>query len=1173
MHCNKVYRELLDSVMTWKRSLTSELLMMFYGDMMHLPVTDKEVESLRATIIDSKKRYRFVRVNVMRIYGFNRMPLENLDNMAADFWDAYLKHETWINSLQVLHEQPPDLKFAFQTQSHLKFYSHIFGELNWILSRLSDAPKCQKLPDETINTCLSHVIGQLLLKEASQIIDETRRNQEEAEKKRQKDAEEAEADLLQSLKITDEQMKKNKKKKSNTQTNSKINITTPSPASASSTIFVKEESNQEPKIDNVPSQSTLKTPNILDHGDNDDERDPGEWETTSSKKKASKTLSSSSTFIENWISKSICEVRISEEFSHLILGENRKRIVDIVKSTGSQIKISDELLNGFRTFRVAGRPFENPSVAAENAQKTVSEMKYRLDHDGWGPMDIENRFEVLNSSIPIIFGTHKKNRMYQMDCLIYIEPVPSSTKTKFLFIRGLLVHVESATKIFQKYAVSSTVTFDSDNHFSPQRNSFPEDEKLKEEAKNASKTVASQQVEDMDEEFLRVLQLSAQEEEFRKRNEEEKKRQEEKHLDEEKTTQNELSKEIQEMEDSKLARALMEEEEKQHSLSLSSVPSSPKKTLAAMNTSQHTQRKNIQNQTSALNPTVKPILQEVPFNNYIENWKDDHLVIQMPQAFFGKVMGSSGSTLKQIEKESKTKIEYFKDLDEKQLHNRARRFFIHGNRNNIAYCVRRMKEEIGEDKTFMLPSSVQAKMFVDQTKPIKEFETYSKTRLVFHQQAAQNAFRNVSVSGSPESIRICKLLFEEMIVTNCSAAQALSNLAARKNRPLSVSSNPSGANITSIRSAHQPANVNSTKATFRGIGGGLSNFRGENSCFLNVVVQSFFHFPSFASQILRSRHSRCKSKENPPGKCLVCSLLNTFRALSSSEEGTFVSSVELREAVADAFEGSFDLGKMEDAAEAFERVLGAVHLSLIEEEEIGKEDKSTKPCDCIVHRCFAFYFLEGVKCDKCQRELTYEKEGEDLERNTRIKTLRTHSVVPLRPKYPSLVSYVSAAEIVSYDSTDSFQEKVKKSMEIMPVSCPSCNKSGLPVERIITRVPTDVFSLGIVFASENPDPLKDVKPLLDCISQELDIAALTKIRTVDSAKDVILKSCPSILRGTICFYRKHYVAFFRKKMSDDWFEFDDANVKPIGPSWEHAKKTIFSKKYQPVVLFYELVQD
>ena len=703
MHCNKVYRELLDSVMTWKRSLTSELLMMFYGDMMHLPVTDKEVESLRATIIDSKKRYRFVRVNVMRIYGFNRMPLENLDNMAADFWDAYLKHETWINSLQVLHEQPPDLKFAFQTQSHLKFYSHIFGELNWILSRLSDAPKCQKLPDETINTCLSHVIGQLLLKEASQIIDETRRNQEEAEKKRQKDAEEAEADLLQSLKITDEQMKKNKKKKSNTQTNSKINITTPSPASASSTIFVKEESNQEPKIDNVPSQSTLKTPNILDHEDNDDERDPGEWETTSSKKKASKTLSSSSTFIENWISKSICEVRISEEFSHLILGENRKRIVDIVKSTGSQIKISDELLNGFRTFRVAGRPFENPSVAAENAQKTVSEMKYRLDHDGWGPMDIENRFEVLNSSIPIIFGTHKKNRMYQMDCLIYIEPVPSSTKTKFLFIRGLLVHVESATKIFQKYAVSSTVTFDSDNHFSPQRNSFPEDEKLKEEAKNASKTVASQQVEDMDEEFLRVLQLSAQEEEFRKRNEEEKKRQEEKHLDEEKTTQNELSKEIQEMEDSKLARALMEEEEKQHSLSLSSVPSSPKKTLAAMNTSQHTQRKNIQNQTSALNPTVKPILQEVPFNNYIENWKDDHLVIQMPQAFFGKVMGSSGSTLKQIEKESKTKIEYFKDLDEKQLHNRARRFFIHGNRNNIAYCVRRMKEEIGEDKTFMLP--------------------------------------------------------------------------------------------------------------------------------------------------------------------------------------------------------------------------------------------------------------------------------------------------------------------------------------------------------------------------------------------------------------------------------------------------------------------------------------
>jgi len=143
-------------------------------------------------------------------------------------------------------------------------------------------------------------------------------------------------------------------------------------------------------------------------------------------------------------------------------------------------------------------------------------------------------------------------------------------------------------------------------------------------------------------------------------------------------------------------------------------------------------------------------------------------------------------------------------------------------------------------------------------------------------------------------------------------------------------------------------------------------------------------------------------------------------------------------------------------------------------------------------------------------------------------------------------------------------------MEEAPRSCPACDTGKNEVELVVTRVPLVVFSLGLAWASETPDYVTEVVPVLDSIAPTFDLGSLTSIRTTDWSEDRVLRNYASSLRGLICFKRRHYVAYFRKKASQDWFQFDDATVMPVGSGWSAAKSAIRQREFQPVVLFYEI---
>ena len=135
---------------------------------------------------------------------------------------------------------------------------------------------------------------------------------------------------------------------------------------------------------------------------------------------------------------------------------------------------------------------------------------------------------------------------------------------------------------------------------------------------------------------------------------------------------------------------------------------------------------------------------------------------------------------------------------------------------------------------------------------------------------------------------------------------------------------------------------------------GLRNEKGENSCFLNVIVQAMFHNAAFQETLSQVKTHSCAGSD----RCVFCGLKNVFESLQQDQAA---SSESLRTALSNVFsdQAVFSMGQMDDASEALDRILWTLHKIVTDSSECSVKHA------CAIHKSFGLFISEQGECGTC----------------------------------------------------------------------------------------------------------------------------------------------------------------------------------------------------------------
>jgi len=337
---------------------------------------------------------------------------------------------------------------------------------------------------------------------------------------------------------------------------------------------------------------------------------------------------------------------------------------------------------------------------------------------------------------------------------------------------------------------------------------------------------------------------------------------------------------------------------------------------------------------------------------------------------------------------------------------------------------------------------------------------------------------------------------------------------------------------------------------------GLQNFIGENNCFLNVIIQALWHLDAFrlkfSSPLVKSQHKCTKN-------CVFCALEVIFTQYEFSEE-SIIPPTTLREALAVLYGSTqrFQLFQLDDASEALEAVLDRLHRQFLENllftsgtEALIKDSYEfvQGQCfesNCIAHQAFGINLIEQLKCDEC---------GSVTE--------------PLESTVFTLYAYVASLRDVAIREKgihrSSFGDLLLKASQMDRRFC--INKGFCtnlcPITHYLISLP-EVFTVSIVWNSPNPS-LEDI----ELVMQMIDNTRLDINRLFRRPRKISNRENPYQLRGMVCYYGRHYNAYFYSRRRQRWFVFDDTHVRAIGDSWLEVQQKCIRGRLQPSILFYE----
>jgi ubiquitin C-terminal hydrolase len=195
--------------------------------------------------------------------------------------------------------------------------------------------------------------------------------------------------------------------------------------------------------------------------------------------------------------------------------------------------------------------------------------------------------------------------------------------------------------------------------------------------------------------------------------------------------------------------------------------------------------------------------------------------------------------------------------------------------------------------------------------------------------------------------------------------------------------------------------------------------------------------------------------------------------------------------------------------------LNAIHNCIT-----GAEKGEEKICNpsCVVHEAFALNVVETMECPKCKEQgepFSYQ----EFEHYVPADALRTVSKMNRSGKssFPSILKYLD-----------------KQDLRVCPNE--QC-KTHNPLTRRLLNHPA-VITIGLIWTSASTDK-DEIEGVLSCLSTSFDSRELFG----GSGSPAPSRSTVYELKGAVCYYGKHYVAFLN--VENSWMQFDDAAIRQV----------------------------
>ncbi|OQR85380.1 inactive ubiquitin carboxyl-terminal hydrolase [Achlya hypogyna] len=344
---------------------------------------------------------------------------------------------------------------------------------------------------------------------------------------------------------------------------------------------------------------------------------------------------------------------------------------------------------------------------------------------------------------------------------------------------------------------------------------------------------------------------------------------------------------------------------------------------------------------------------------------------------------------------------------------------------------------------------------------------------------------------------------------------------------------------------------------------GLTNYSGQNNCFLNVIIQSLWHLDSFRVLISSADHASLHAVDDP---CLLCELREIFAFYEFSDE-TALAPDNVRIALDVLCRERFAVGRMADATETLDTILAFMHADQCRSNvatDLGSslaiKDMTCEP-RCIAHALFEADMFDVHHCQSCAAT-----SDPDLWRDTLYRVY-----------FAELYKYVERPGFFSTAPADGGAHKFASVLKALlndgpGRSCPDHDTTGCPghcrIERWLMKLPI-VFAISIVWPSASVGG-KELKAFAEVIPHHLDLGHVFQLG--GAAADMPAADKQYLFRGMVCYYGQHYVSFFRSQSADGaWLLFDDKTVRTVG-TWDDVRQRVERGCYQPTILFWEKEQ-